>query len=50
MNYFRRRTQHKAWELLSRCCEPYRLRGEAAESAVIALGVAEEAGLFDCPA
>ena len=36
----------KAWELLSRCCEPYRLRGEAVESAVIALGVAEEAGLF----
>jgi hypothetical protein len=35
-----------AWEVLSRCCEPYRLRGEAAEAAVIALGVAEEAGLF----
>lgn len=42
--------QHRAsdaWELLSRCCEPYRERGEAAEAAVIALGVAEEAGLFD---
>ncbi len=42
--------QHRmpdAWELLSRCCEPYRLRDEAAEAAVIALGVAEEAGLFD---
>ncbi len=42
--------QHRAsdaWELLSRCCEPYRERGEATEAAVIALGVVEEAGLFD---
>ena len=38
-----------AWELLSRCCEPYRTRGAAAEAAAIALGVAEEAGLFASP-
>lgn len=35
-----------AWELLARCCQPYREAGQAAEAAVIALGVAEEAGLF----
>lgn len=35
-----------AWELLARCCQPYRETGEAADAAVIALGVAEEAGLF----
>jgi formylglycine-generating enzyme required for sulfatase activity len=36
-----------AWELLARCCQPYREAGQAAEAAVISLGVAEEAGLFD---
>lgn len=36
-----------AWELLALCCKPYREEGRAAEAAVIALGTAEEAGLFD---
>jgi formylglycine-generating enzyme required for sulfatase activity len=38
---------HDAWELLASCGKPYREAGQAAEAAVIALGVAEEAGLFD---